>query len=196
MTASSLRSWFEREFCGESKNILETPRNGYGIAFIDDLHACASDPTETVVVGSTPEYLLRGIMEGTPLFTMKRKVNVRSTAYFGYHAGSLTGGFEREEGSNPILHRELLMDPRNQNVMFDNYILQRMSIISAASCNISDIIKSDSTKSTLSKFVVVGVPLLSIDDLHVALISGINAGLRHDLLETTIIDSLESEIVE
>ena len=196
MTASSLKSWFEKEFCGESKNVLEAPHNSCGMAFIDDFHFDNTTVEPSVDRSSHPEHILKAILEGTPLSTMKKKTKVRSSANFGYHEGSTNGGYERFEGTFPILHKEMMTDPRNHSSMIDDYILQRITVLSTANCNISDIMKFDNKKSILSKYCVVGLPLMSHDELHVAMISGVNAGLRFDSFDTRIVDLLENEIFE
>eukprot|EP01038_Epipyxis_sp_PR26KG_P006877 gene6877-9419_t len=223
-TADGLRMWLEREFLTETKYVLETPRFSYGVAFIDDLHICShnsrkDDDSGKFMTVNRPEALLKGILASTPMFNIKRNVSVRSQATYGVHAGHNTNGrdgghhhqqqqqrtqhiLETENNSLPIMHKEQTIDPRNHNIFSDDYILQRMGIISAATTTstiggeFEQLMHSYSFKDMVPHFGVVGLPSMNITELHVALITGTNQCLQAGKLDELLLNALQPEIIE
>ena len=140
--------------------VLEVPRLGQGLLFIDDMHLATEDGAETA--NDTDRYfdrraenqadaLLKGILYGTPTFGIRRNLGVRDDSV----AVSGTIQLERQHGTPPVFHRLLVSDPTARSPSqgspsdgpasglpslggamgeYDNdYILQRVGFIGAAS---------------------------------------------------------------
>lgn len=197
--ASDLRAWLEREFTTETRTVLETPRFSYGIAFVDDLHICAQqyDKQDMRLLEDRSEALLKGLMDGTPLFNVKRNVFVRSTVYLGLHGGSYDATYATNPRQMPVLHQEVTTDLRMQVVhLSDDFVLQRMGIVSAATGQFTDLVNSSCFTQVLPHFCALGLPAMGAPELHTALITGAMVCLSAGTADASMVDVLKSEIVE
>lgn len=197
--ASDLRAWLEREFTTETRTVLETPRFSYGIAFVDDLHICAQqyDKQDMRLLEDRSEALLKGLMDGTPLFNVKRNVFVRSTVYLGLHSGSYDAAYATNPRQMPVLHQEAATDLRMQDVhLSDDFVLQRMGVVSAATGQFSDLVNSSCFTQVLPHFCALGLPAMNATELHTALIAGATVCMSAGTADASIVDVLKNEITE
>jgi hypothetical protein len=197
--ASDLRAWLEREFTTEARTVLETPRFSYGIAFVDDLHFCAQqyDRQDMRLLDNRCEALLKGLTDGTPLFNIKRNAAVRSTVYLGLHAGSYDAAFAPNPRQVPVLHQEISSDLRMQMVhLSDDFVLQRMGIISAATGQFSDLVNSSCFTQILPHFCTVGLPAMNASELHTALIAGACVCMSAGTADSSMVEVLRNEIID
>jgi hypothetical protein len=197
--ASDLRAWLEREFTTEARSVLETPRFSYGIAFVDDLHFCAQqyDRQDMRLLENRCEALLKGLTDGTPLFNIRRNPAVRSTVYYGLHAGSYDTAFETNVRQSPVLHQEINTDLRMQTVhLADDFVLQRIGLISAATGQFSDLVSSSCFTQILPHFCAVGLPSMNANELHTALIAGACVCMSAGTFDSSMVEALRNEIVD
>jgi hypothetical protein len=201
--AQGLRSWIEREFSTEVPHVLETARFGYGVVFIDDVH-CLTDYGESESssklsmqssVNRTDE-LLRGLFDGFPIFGVQRKVTVRSSASFGYHMGSDDGAFSPNVGTPPILHKETYSDLRIQLNSTDDYMLQRMSIVSASSGHYTEQTSQPWLRKLAASYSIISLPTFTTSDLNIALMTGAMICLSNAAKDLSLIELLQSEIAD
>lgn len=197
--ASDLRAWIEREFTTETRTVLETPRFSYGIAFVDDLHFCAAqyDKQDMRLLENRSEALLKGLTDGTPLFNIKRNTAMRSTVYYGLHAGSYDAAFDRNTRQMPILHQEIASDLRMQAVhLSDDFVLQRLGIISAATGQFNDLVHSSCFTQVLPHFCALGMPAMNLNEYHTALIAGATVCMHAGTADKSMVDVFRNEILE
>lgn len=197
--ASDLRAWLEREFTTETRTVLETPRFSYGIAFVDDLHICAQqyDKQDMRLLQNRSEALLKGLMDGTPLFNVKRNVFVRSVVYLGLHSGSYDAAYATNPRQMPVLHQEVATDLRMQVVhLSDDFVLQRMGIVSAATGQFADLVNSSCFTQVLPHFCALGLPGMGAPELHTALIAGATVCMSAGTADASMVDVLKNEIIE
>ena len=198
-SASDLRAWLEREFTTEARTVLETPRFSYGVAFVDDLHFCAQeyDRQDMRLLENRSEALLKGLADGTPLFNVQRNTAVRSTVYLGLHTGSFDGGYRVNDRQTPVLHQETLSDLRMQTVQLtDDFVLQRIGLVSAATGQFADLVDSPCFTQILPHFCTVGLPSMNSSELHTALIAGASVCMSAGASDFSIVDALRAEITE
>lgn len=233
--AQSLRAWLSREFATETAQVLETARFTYGLAFVDDLHYLAdsadvdeepygedesNNDEEDINASSSstrrsaqssmnrPEELLRGIVDGFPAFNLARQLSVRQTNSLGYHRGSHDCGFTSSAEAPALLHQEESSDIRICLRKSDNYMLQRMGLVTAATGHAHELYHRRPVQTLLSKFATVSLPSFSVSDLHIALITGALFSMAHGISnlsgvaqeyqqqKTNILDVLQLEVVE
>ena len=159
-SATPLRQWLERVLRSDMAGVLEVPRLGQGLLFIDDMHLTAEDSAESANnsdrhfdrrAENQADALLKGILYGTPTFGIRRNLGVRDDSVATSGAIQL----ERQHGTPPVFHRLLVSDPTARSPSqgppsdgpasglpslagamgdYDNdYILQRVGFIGAAS---------------------------------------------------------------
>ena len=159
-SATPLRQWLERVLRSDMAGVLEVPRLGQGLLFIDDMHLTANDSAESANnddkhfdrrTENQADALLKGILCGTPTFGIRRNLGVRDDSVATSGAIQL----ERQHGTPPVFHRLLVSDPTSRSPSqgplsdgpasglpslagamgdYDNdYILQRVGFIGAAS---------------------------------------------------------------
>ena len=197
--ASDLRAWIEREFTTETRTVLETPRFSYGVAFVDDLHFCAAqyEKQDLRLLENRSEALLKGLTDGTPLFNIKRNTAMRSTVYYGLHAGSYDAAFDTNTRQTPILHQEIASDLRMQAVhLSDDFVLQRLGIVSAATGQFADLVNSSCFTQVLPHFCALSMPAMNLNEYHTALIAGATVCMQAGTADKSIVDVLRNEILE
>lgn len=197
--ASDLRAWIEREFTTETRTVLETPRFSYGVAFVDDLHFCAAqyDKQDMRLLENRSEALLKGLTDGTPLFNIKRNTAMRSTVYYGLHAGSYDAAYATNTRQMPILHQEIASDLRMQAVhLSDDFVLQRLGIVSAATGQFADLVNSSCFTQVLPHFCALSMPAMTLNEYHTALIAGATVCMQVGTADKTIVEVLRNEIIE
>lgn len=195
-TADELRFFFEREFCTEVKNVLETPRYNHGIVFVDDLHFTGSMPeSDRRLIENRPEALLKGILSASTSFAVKKNLTFRLPN--SPYAGRADGHMELEDrGKRPVLHRATTNDPRVLLDTQDDYIMQRLSIVSAATGNLRDLSQSDTFTEGLQHYALMSLPEMGIHELHTGLIRGSFVCLSAGSNSHEIVSTLKSEIIE
>eukprot|EP00981_Chlorochromonas_danica_P009502 scaffold2709_cov163-Ochromonas_danica.AAC.4 len=195
-----VRSWLEREFATEVNGILETARFSYGVAFIDDVHVlslrseCINDPGRSSLVADRIDELLRGLLYGHPCFGIRANPTVRSPLTLGHHRGSNDGGFLASNQALPLLHRETFTDIRVQQSLRDNYLLQQLGLISAASGQYNDHRNKSWLNHIASHFAMLSLPSLTVAELHVALVSGAFVMMSTVVEDLSLLSLLQSEV--
>lgn len=195
--ARGLRGWFEREFATEVPHILETARFGYGVAFIDDVH-CLSDGCAD---GSSTQLnladeLLRGLLDGHPIFGITRTASVRNPVSLGYHLGSDDGAFTACADSAPILHKEGFTDIRMQLHTSDDFMMQHLGIVTAATGQYTDLCRQPWLKALAANFALVSLPAFQTSELNVALITGAITSMSTVMKDFHLLELLQSEVAD
>ena len=186
-TADALRNWLIRELGTENSLVLEAPRFTRAVVFFDDLHMTAnhsmgSDESEQSepnrVVENRLEGLLRGLLQHhSSLIEPSAFVNA------DYHGdkkdsectlikmkGILAQGHDINKG--PILHRALLTDPRIDISSENDYFVDDIGIVAAATGDHKHIERHQELKQLLQHFCVLSTPLVSVKEIHSALVQG------------------------
>lgn len=197
-SASGLRQWLSRELATEVNFVLDTPRYSYGIIYIDDVHVGANvqsaSTSDMRYMQDQSGSLLKGIVDGTPAFGLKRNLFVRSE--FIKFEGNKDGLMERNNGRSPVMHREFQTDPRRRKNQPDNYIIERFGLICAANCDLSVLSNCSTYCQNIQHFGISSIPSMTIDELHVCLISGLRLCINQGSSILTSVDDLMNEIVD
>lgn len=197
-SASGLRQWLSRELATEVNFVLDTPRYSYGIVYIDDVHVGANVQSTSTgdmrYIQDQSGSLLKGLVDGTPAFGLKKNLFVRSELI--KFEGNEDGLMERNNGPSPIMHREFQTDPRRRKNQPDNYIIERFGLICAANCDLSVLSNCSTYSQNIQHFGICSIPSMTIDELHVSLISGLRLCINQGSSVLTSIDDLMNEIVD
>ena len=188
VSADDVRKWLERELATEVENVLESPGYCHAVAFVDDMHICSEELSahDRRMVSNRPEALIKGLVDSTPAFGIKKSLRIPPEgANFG---GRCDGAMERADGAVPVLHRPCLSDPRQRALVSDDYLLQSIGFVAAATGNFHKLTKSRSFCQPLKNFAFVGLPVLTSEEIHVCLVSGANASLQNVESSTKTLD--------
>jgi hypothetical protein len=195
-TAEALKHWISREYSTEVKDCLETSRFSYGIIFIDDLHLCANEKSDfqRKFVDNRPEAVIKGLLSTYAPFGLKANMRVRmpNSPFTGPEDGSIP----RSLPQRPTLHKNFLSDPRVLAETDDNYVMQRIGIISCASGNCYKVVSSPEFSQFLSHHGVFQFPVMSTSALHASLILGSYVALDAGSQGSKIVSTLKTEIIE
>jgi hypothetical protein len=178
-TASSLRLFFEQNFCtNESKHSFEVPNSNYGVIFFDDIHAekCYD---EDCVLQNNAKMLLLGYLDSSSNCS-----NIFSTSNnndSNNNNNSNNASICKIIQQQPVVHKEIFFDPRikknSNDFMDDNYSIQKMGFISAATCNGFDkknnsFLTDKTAQHFFRHFSILTMKNFLIDELHACLVVG------------------------
>lgn len=188
--ATTFRTWLESQFRSEVKNVLETPRLTYGMIFIDDMHILNHNDTESNE--NTVEGFLKGFLDETPSFGIRRIKGMGLGS-----RGLKNGQMFREISNYPVVHIENNTDPKLQShIATDNYIVQRMGTIGAATGDENLFMKTKSFEPLLRHFGIITLASESIDQVHDAIINASYYCLNMGSPSSNISEVLKQEILE
>lgn len=194
-SAQCVRFLLEKEYATENKFILETPRNTFGVVFVDDLHICSSAPADEIKSTSSlnknkADALLYGLLDSNPSFRIKRCK--RATRFSSTE-------FDLEPIPMPTLHRCFLSDPRDvENISgsVDDYLISPLGVITAATGSPHDLLKKKEIIGIAGKFSLLSFSGFSVIELHTALVCGSIGVFENDLLSISEPELLRYQIYE
>lgn len=184
-TASELRDWLVRELTTEIEDVLESPHFGYGVLFIDDLHVI-DETTQTIERLRTDclEALLKGLLDSTPTFSIKRNNAVRSVVTLGStpKANRVKNNVSKNsvdhyfviDSPAATLHKDFGTDPRSLLPFNDNFIMRRAGIISSATADPAHFMTSTKYQQIASRCTLIGMPMATATELHISIITSTN----------------------
>lgn len=197
-TADALRAWLVRELGTENGNVLEAPRFTRAVIFIDDLHMAVNHSnsqgavTSDRTVENLLEGLLRGLLQSHGSFIdpsafrsndkhddkkkVEKTVKQRLEEYLS-EANS--------NNRNPVVHRTVLTDPRVSSQQTEDYYMDDVGILAAATGNIKTLESRAELKQLVQYFCIVSTPVSSISEIHSALLHGSSRVLYDCPLELT-----------
>jgi hypothetical protein len=148
---------------------------------------------------------LKGLLDSTPLFGLERNVLSRNPASKGIMSRNPYSGnadFFPDNGNSssaPVLHQELNTDLRIQLFQNDNYMLQRLGVISCFSTN-DDVERvyggSNSLRSVLSHYSVLSLPSFTSAEVHIALVTGALVSMSKGVIDLSVVNLLKGEIAD
>lgn len=190
-SASSFRQWLIREMRSETDGVLEPPRGTFGLIFIDDMHLCCDDNLDEYfkivkdtnrVVCDRVDGLIRGLVEDSPAFGILKNLSKAPT--------SLTPKMPLVAEQMSTLHKEFFTQPTRPGLpKEENYYINQLGVILAATGDIKSLQKSLAFSSIMTHFCVIGIPLLSEDEVRSFLVHGVkDAVMSGSPLESPISD--------
>jgi hypothetical protein len=191
-TASSFRNWLLREMRSETDGVLEPPRGTYGLIFIDDAHLCCDvenfdDYFKVIketnrVVCDRVDGLVRGLVEESPSFGLLRNLNKSHHSLTSKMPTHHTVTDHQRQGDDdpklPTLHKEFYTQPtRPLPPKEENYFINQLGVLLCATGDIKSLQRSLSFASLMTHFCVIGIPLLSDDEIRSFLIHGVKESI-------------------
>lgn len=226
-SADDIREWIETMFATGNKFILEPPRNTLGrlvmklcrmlvmrhisfslstitgAVFIDDLHLCIPDISESTAASSQlyanrPEALLLGLLDSQPSFGLKR-TGLDDTKGKSLFACSDSVYMEHEAVAMPLLHRSALSDPKTARAAtdhVDDYLVSRLSIMCGASGNAEDLLRCDGIQQLAGKLSLVSMLPMNALELHTSLINGSMQVLIGETIGSTQAEAVRTQVFD